>query len=109
MRKGVPCMHALLTEAKNLSEVETPKSGLGGATGLTKARIEGKIAEFEWYLMKHGYKLSTIQRYTGEMEILSRRGANIFEPESVMETIAEQKWKDTRKLGVATFTTPFSK
>lgn len=91
---------AFLTEAKNLSRVETRKDGLAGATNTTIQKIEGKIAEFEYYLLKQGYRESTIKRYTCEMEILHRRGANIFNPESVKATIAKQKWKDSRKLGV---------
>jgi len=91
---------AFLTEAKNLPTVETRKNGLAGATNVTTQNIEGKIAEFEYYLLKQGYRESTIKRYTHEMEILNRRGANIFNPESVKATIAKQKWKDSRKLGV---------
>jgi len=87
-------------EAKNLSKVETRKNGLAGATNVTTQKIEGKIAEFEYHLLKQGYKESTIKRYTHEMEILHRRGANIYNPESVKATIAKQKWKDSRKLGV---------
>jgi integrase len=91
---------AVLMEAKNLTEVEPQKSGLAGATKPTEAIVKGKIVEFEWYLMRNGYKPSTIKRYTRELELLAKRGANILEPESIKETVAKQSWKDSRKLGV---------
>lgn len=91
---------AIVMEAKNLTGVEPQKSGLAGATKPTEAIIKGRIIEFEWYLMKNGYKPSTIKRYTHELELLAKRGANILEPESVKETIALHTWEDSRKLGI---------
>jgi integrase len=78
--------------------VESLKSGLAGAT--VNADVKGKIIELEWYLMKNGYKPLTIKRYTHELELLAKRGANILDPESVKETIAKQSLKDSRKLGI---------
>ena len=88
---------AVLMEAKNLTGVEPQKSGLAGATKVSKNTDES-IFNYSWWMMKQGYKPTTRKSHRRNMRMLSRKGANIFDPESVKETIARQKnWSDTTK------------
>lgn len=80
--------------AKNLVKVESLKNGLAGAT----ADINGKLVEYLWYMKKEGLAESTVERRIRLLRTLFRRGANLFEPDSVKMTIANQDhWKNTTK------------
>jgi len=59
--------------------------------------VKGKIVEYSFWLLKQGYAKSTIKGRTKLLRILVKRGANLFDPESVKETIAKQKWCNGRK------------
>lgn len=87
-----------LTEAsKNLTEVEDPaKTGLAGATEQT-ADAKSKIIEFAWWMKKQGYAEGTILGRTKLLKILFKRGANLFDPETVKDIIAKQNWSEGRK------------
>lgn len=88
---------AVLTEAKNLTEVEPQKSGLAGAT----ADINGKLVEFVWWMKKNGYSQETIRMNRTILKILAKRGAQLMDPESVKEVIANnQSWGENRKRNV---------
>ena len=57
-----------------------------------------KLFEFSWWLKKQGYAESTILTRTTVLEVLSKRGANLNDPESVKDTLAKQKgWSEGRK------------
>ncbi|MGQ9545490.1 MAG: tyrosine-type recombinase/integrase, partial [Candidatus Bathycorpusculaceae bacterium] len=82
---------------QTLAIAENPiKSGLAGATE-KKADAKGKIVEHSFWLLKQGYAESTIKGRAKLLRILVKRGANLFDPESVKETIAKQKWSAGRK------------
>ena len=86
--------------AKNLVEVE---SGIEKrAAGATPADVKGKIVEFLWHLKKQGKSEATIKTYTKYVELLSRAGANVFDPESTKLTIAEH-FTDRNTKRVATY------
>ena len=69
-----------------------------GATETSQQEVKGAIVSFLWKLQKEGYAEDTIRDYVYIIETLARRGANIFDPESVKEVIAKQKtWSETRK------------
>ena len=69
-----------------------------GATETSQQEVKGAIVSFLWKLKKEGYAEDTIRDYVYIIETLARRGANIFDPESVKEVIAKQKtWSETRK------------
>ena len=95
---GVRQICVTLTDGtKNLTEVETrTKNRLAGATEDTK----GKIIEYLWYLKKQGFRKSTIESKVQRIERLVKIGANLFDPESVKETIANDQWKDSYKSGL---------
>jgi integrase len=83
---------------QTLATVENPiKTGLAGATQQT-ADAKGKIVEHSFWLLKQGYAESTIKGRAKLLRILAKRGANLFDPESVKETIAKQKWSAGRKV-----------
>jgi integrase len=62
-----------------------------GAIKPDSATVKGKIIEFAWKLKKHGYSKYTIHHYVTFLEILLKRGANLFEPESVKDVIAKRE------------------
>ncbi len=86
----------------NLAEVETRiEKAAGAATTSTPSQtdIQGKIIEAIWQLKKNGYSESTIQGYSKQLRILVRYGADLYDPESVKEVIAQQeKWRASSKL-----------
>ncbi len=59
--------------------------------------FKGKIVEYSFWLLKQGYAESTIKGHAKLLKILVKRGANLFDPESIKETIAKQKWCNGRK------------
>lgn len=92
--------------AKNLVRVEPETQRAAGATKPTMTRMKEKIVEFSFWMLKQGYLESTIVMRTRQMKILMKRGANLFDPESIKETIAKQPWKESRKALVTnTYTT----
>ncbi|MBS7631292.1 hypothetical protein KEJ47_06940 [Candidatus Bathyarchaeota archaeon] len=75
---------------QNLTTVENPiKSGLAGAKQTADAK--GEIMEHSFWLLKQGYAESTIKGRAKLLKILAKHGANLFDPESLKETIAKQK------------------
>lgn len=66
----------------------------------TEAEIKGKIFEFSWWMKKQGYAEETMRLYVSCLRTLWNRGANLYNPESVKEVIARQKWSANRKRNV---------
>ncbi len=58
---------------------------------------KNKLFNYAWYLKKKGRADSTIETYVKLVRILSKRGADLENPESVKGKIAEQKWVNKRK------------
>lgn len=90
---------AVLTEAKNLTQVEPLRDGLAGAT---KQRAKGTIIEHGFWLNKKGYSKTTIKNRITQLGTLVNKGANLFDPESVKETVANQTWAQGSKLQYVT-------
>ena len=59
--------------------------------------IKGKIVEYSFWLLKQGYAESTIKGRTKLLKRLTKIGADLYDPESVKEVIAKQKWSNGRK------------
>ena len=92
---------------KNLVEVEPRiETWLAGATKQSNAEIKGKVVEVIWKLKKEGYSKSTIYSYSKFLGLLTKYGANLFDPESVKEVIAKQNsWGNSSKMmAVAAYT-----
>ncbi|MEM3360658.1 MAG: tyrosine-type recombinase/integrase [Candidatus Bathyarchaeia archaeon] len=93
-------------EEKNLLMEAEPKIEKrdAGATERTQ-QVKGKIIEFAWWMKKEGYAENTITRRVKLLSVLAKRGANLFEPESVKEAIARQdRWSvKTKELAVEAY------
>jgi len=84
-------------EAKNLATATETKT-VAGNLQTTQQDIKGKLVELMFWMQKQGYKESTIQTRITRLEMLVRRGAKLYDSESVKETIALQKtWSDGTK------------
>ena len=81
-------------EAKNLAAREK-FSVLAGESLADDAR--GKLLEYAWWMKKQGYAESTITGRVKLLKILVKRGANLFDEESIKEVIAKQQWSAGRK------------
>ncbi|KPJ88254.1 MAG: hypothetical protein AMS17_06100, partial [Spirochaetes bacterium DG_61] len=85
-------------EAKNLAEVESrTEKQAAGATKPTEPNVKGKLVEYAWWMKKQGYADSTIKGRIKILKTLSRKGANVFDSESIKEVIAKQTWKESSK------------
>jgi len=90
----------------NLAEVEPLKEGPAGATtSQNEANLKGKIIEHAFWMKKEGYAENTISRRIRLLTTLVKRGADLFDPESVKATIAEQQnWSPkTKEIAVETY------
>jgi len=83
---------ALTGEEKAVAEKRA-----AGATELSQADVEGKLAEFAWWMKKQGYADETIRGRVKLLKVLVKRGANLHDPESVKGVIARQSWSERRK------------
>jgi integrase len=86
-----------------LAEVETriEKRVAGATTKLSQAEVKGKIIEYAWWLKKEGYADSTVHVRSRNLRRLAKLGANIYDPESVKETIANQtSWSVSSKANI---------
>ena len=65
-----------------------------------------KIIEYALWLKNNGKSEATILGRIKLLRRLTKRGANLYDPESVKKTIAEQKWSNGRKTTQSTPTHP---
>jgi len=80
-------------KAKNLE----PQTEIKTVAGESPQDIKGKILQYGWWLKKDGKSDSTIESRVKLLQVLTRRGANLYDPESIKETIANQTWSNGRK------------
>ena len=83
-----------------LRELEKAEKWAAGAADKQKAEIKGKVLEYLFHLHKQGYSEATIRLHRTALKVLTERGANLFDPESVKEVIAKQKWSSARRYNV---------
>jgi integrase/ribosomal protein L37AE/L43A len=83
-----------VTETKNLA-AEQQKSEVLRRNEI--GEVKGKIIEYAWWLKKDGKSDSTIRGRTKILQILTKRGANLYDPESIKDAIAKQPWCNGRK------------
>jgi integrase len=89
---ALPKAHGQLV--RNLAANEPLKEGPAGATTLDAKR---KIVEYAWWMKKDGKSDSTIRGRTKILQILSKRGASLYDPEDIKGAIAKQTWSNGRK------------
>jgi integrase len=94
----------LTEESKNLATVETQNSEKAAeATTSDQATIKGKLVELAFWMNKEGFREATIKGRTAIIRRLANLGADLWNPETVKETIAKQKtWGDGQKVGAVT-------
>jgi integrase len=86
----------LTEESKNLTEVTRQEAAQREGT-TQSADIKGKIIKYVWELRKQAYSETTYRNYGYLIKNLVEKGANLYDPESVKETIAKQDWCPGRK------------
>ena len=93
-----------LTEgSKNLAEVRPLKEKLAGST--EKTNLKGELVNFAWQMKKQGYKTTTIRSYADTLKSLIKRNADLSNPESGKEVLAETSWSNTHKhVAIASYT-----
>lgn len=79
-----------------MATVEPHNDGLAGATQQTKD-AKDLIFQYAWYQKKQGRAETTITSCRKLLNVLVKRGANLNDPESVKEVIANQQWSAGRK------------
>ena len=86
-------------------EEESRKAGLREAT-TTTTDLKSILFNFAWWMKKQGYADSTITYRVKLLRVLAKRGADLYNPESVKDVIARQEWSLARKENaVITYTT----
>ena len=97
---------ATLERAKNLSDTTENKAVVGDRKQILNIQtLKGILLKFEFYMQKEGQSAATIKNRSIRLETLAKRGANLFDSESVKATIALQKtWSDgTKAIAVSTY------
>jgi integrase len=89
---------AILQGAKKLDTATETKTVVGD--GKTQQETKGKIFEFCIYLKRQNYSDETIRLNRVALKVLSDRGANLFDPDSIKDVIAKQVWSSSRKKNV---------
>ncbi len=82
-----------VTETKNLVAEQQKTEVLRRET----ADVKGKLVEFAWWMKKEGYRDATIIGRSKLLRILTRRQADLYDPESVKKVISNQPWCEGRK------------
>ncbi|MBS7616181.1 site-specific integrase [Candidatus Bathyarchaeota archaeon] len=86
--------------AKNLAEVESRKEKQAAGATETASDIKGKIIDYIWSLKKQGYAESTVLGYGYTIKWLVKKGADLFNPESVKEILAKESCSNGRKANI---------
>ena len=84
-------------EAKNLAKVEPLNKRPAGASKQITGDVKERIFQFAWWLKKQGYAETTIKGRVKLLRVLVKRRANLYDPESIKEVIANQSWSPGRK------------
>jgi integrase len=87
-----------VTETKNLVAEQQSTEVLRGNNEIGNiGNVKGKLVEFELWMQKTGLRASTVRGRLKLMRILTRRGAELYDPESFKDVISKQKWCEGRK------------
>jgi integrase len=68
--------------------------------GKTLQETKGKILELCLYMKRQNYSEETIRLNRIALKVLSERGANLFDTDSVKDIIAKKTWSNNRKRNV---------
>lgn len=90
--KDITCQ-ICVKETKNLAAEQKTQV----LRGNDSATVNGKIVEYEFWMLKQGYAKSTIECRVKILKRLVKLGAVLFDSESIKEVIAKQNWSEGRK------------
>lgn len=83
-----------VTETKNLAAEQQATEVLRRNEN---GDAKGKILEYSWWLKKTGKSDATIKGREKLLRVMVKRGASLWDPESIKEVIARQQWSNGRK------------
>ena len=86
--------------AKNLAAAEIEKEKQAAGATQQTADIKGKIIEYIWALKKQGYAETTVLGYGYIIKWLTKKGADLFNPETVKEILAKETCSSSRKANI---------
>ena len=92
---------------KNLDAVKEIEKKTAGETAKSKTatNLKGELVNYAWWMNKNGYAKTTIRLNTTILRLLTERGAQLFNSDSIKEVIAKQEWSNSRKhSAIATYT-----
>jgi transposase-like protein len=115
-----------LTETKNMAPEREIKTRPGENQPDTEQShfdqfdIKGKLVDFNWYMTKQNFSPETIRTNDGSLRALAIRNANLMDPESVKEVLANGRiinkngtlgkaWSPNRKRNIINVYTLFLK
>lgn len=82
-------------ELKNLIATEQKQTVAGN---LQTQDVKGKLLQFMLKLHNEGIRNVTIENYAKMLRLLTKKGANLYDPDSIKETIAKQnRWAESTK------------
>jgi len=90
-----------------LAKSVEPQKGEALAGATAKTDVASLLVQYAWWHKKEGYAETTITTRVKLLRILSKRGADLYDPESVKEAIARQEWCNKRKVNAADAYTAF--
>ena len=68
--------------------VEAKKETEGPPKTRETTKLDNLLFNYAWFLKKNGYAESTIMSHVQLLRVLTKRGADLRDPESVKKTIA---------------------
>jgi integrase len=90
----------LCAEKAKKMDTTTELEAVVGENGKSLQEAKGKILELCIYLKRQNYSEETIRLNRIALKVLSERGANLFDTDSVKDVIAKQTWSSNRKRNV---------
>lgn len=82
---------------KNLVKV-VPNQQIAQREGTAdNTEIKEKLFEFSWWMNKQGYSKGTNKTYITCLRMLIKKGAKLYDPESIKVALTKQKWSPNRK------------
>ena len=86
--------------------VEVKEESEGSLQKRETTKLDNLLFNFSWHLKKQGLKENSIKQYCNVLKRLVKHGANLMDPESVKEVLAEnERWSEsTKSFAVAVYT-----
>jgi integrase len=82
-------------ELRLMENGQTAEKRAAGAT--ENPKLSELLFSFAWWMKKQGYSDQSIATYIKILRTLAKRGANLYDSESIKEAIAKQQWASKRK------------